>query len=89
MYLQTIEIDPDNIIIDDVEESLLVRGNIKLTVADYNAVERDLRSRWEEKLDTAANGQAADELAVKMVKEVYEPIVKAIDRRYSVIVQFK
>ena len=24
-----------------------------------------------------------------MVKEIYEPIVKAIDRRYDVIVQFK
>ena len=88
-YLQAIEIDPNNIIIDDVKESLLAWGDIKLTVADYNAIERDLRSRLEEKFDTAANGQTADELAVKMVKEVYEPVVKAIDRRYSVIVQFK
>lgn len=88
-YLQAIEIDPNNIIIDEVEESLLARGDIELTVADYNTIERDLRSRLEEKFDTAANGQAADELAVKMVKEVYEPVIKAIDRRYSVIVQFK
>ena len=88
-YLQAIEIDPNNIIIDDVEESLLARGDIKLTVADYSAIERDLRSRLEEKFDTAENGQAADDLAVKMVKEVYEPVVKAIDHRYSVIVQFK
>ena len=88
-YLQAIEIDPNNIIIDDVEKGLLAWGDIKLTVADYSAIERDLRSRLEEKFDTAANGQAADELAIKMVKEVYEPIVKAIDRRYSVIVQFK
>ena len=88
-YLETIEIDPDDIIIDDVQESLLARGDIKLTVADYNAIERDLRSRLEEKFDTAANGQAADEIAVRMVKEVYEPIVKAIDRRYSVVVEFQ
>ena len=88
-YLQAIDIDPNNIIIDEVQESLLARGDIELTLADYNAIERDLRSRLEEKFDTAANGQAADELALKMVKEVYEPIVKAIDRRYSVIVQFK
>ncbi len=88
-YLQAIEIDPNNIIIDDVKESLLARGDIKLTVADYNAIERDLRARLEEKFDTAANGQAADDLALRMVKEVYEPIVKAIDRRYHVIVQFK
>lgn len=88
-YLQAIEIDPNNIIIDEVEESLLARGDIKLTVADCNAIERELRARLEEKFNTAANGQAADELAVKMVKEVYEPIVKAIDRRYSVAVEFR
>ena len=88
-YLQAIEIDPNNIIIDEVKESLLAWGDIKLTIADYSAIERDLRSRLEEKFDTAENGQAADELAVKMVKAVYEPVVKAIDHRYSVIVQFK
>lgn len=35
--------------------------------------------------DTIAN---ADNLALKMVRDVYEPAVKAIDRCYSVIVQF-
>lgn len=88
-YLQAIDIDPNNIIVDDVKESLLAWGDIKLTVADCNAIERDLRAQLEEKFNTAANGQAADDLAIKMVKEVYEPVVKAIDRRYSVIVQFK
>ena len=88
-YLEAIEIDPDDIMIDEVQEGLLARGDIKLTVADYNAIERDLRARLEEKFDTAANGQAAEEIAVKMVKEVYEPVVKAIDRRYSVVVEFQ
>lgn len=88
-YLQAIDIDPNNIIVDDVKESLLAWGDIKLTVADCNAIERDLRTQLEEKFNTAANGQAADDLAIKMVKEVYEPVVKAIDRRYSVIVQFR
>ncbi|MBD5148952.1 MAG: DUF4230 domain-containing protein [Oscillibacter sp.] len=88
-YLQAIEIDPNKVIVDDVKESLLAWGDIKLTVADYNAVEQDLRTRLEEKFNTAANGQAADELALQMVKEIYEPVVKAIDRRYSVIAQFK
>ena len=88
-YLESIDINPNNIIIDDVKEGLLAWGDIKLTVADYNTIERELRARLEEKFDTAANGQAADEIALKMVKEVYEPVVKAIDRRYSVIVQFQ
>ena len=88
-YLQAIEIDPNDVIIDAVEESLLARGDIELTLADYKAIEQDLRSRLEEKFDTAANGQAADDLAVEMVKKVYEPVVKAVDRRYRVIVQFQ
>ena len=88
-YLESIDINPNNIIIDDVKEGLLAWGDIKLTVADYNTIERELRARLEEEFDTAANGQAADEIALKMVKEVYEPVVKAIDRRYSVIVQFQ
>ena len=88
-YLEAIEIEPNDIIIDEVKEGLLARGDIELTVADYNAIEKELRARLEEKFDTAANGQAADNLALRMVKGVYEPVVKAIDRRYSVIVEFK
>ena len=88
-YLQAIEIDPNKIIIEDVKEGLLARGDIELTVADYNAIEKDLRTRLQEKFDTATNGQAAADIALKMVKEIYEPIVKAIDRRYTVIVEYK
>ena len=88
-YLQAVEIDPDNIIIDDVKESLLARGDIELTLSDYRTIERDLRQRMKEKFDTSANAQAADDLALRMVKEVYEPIVKAVDARYSVEVQFQ
>ena len=88
-YLDTIEIDPNNIIIDEVKEGLLARGDIQLTVSDYNAIEKELRDRLKEKFNTAANGQEADAIALKMVKEVYEPIVRAIDHRYSVIVEFK
>lgn len=88
-YLETIEINPNNIIIDEVNEGLLARGDIKLTVKDYNEIEKALRTRLEEQLNTATNGQTADSRALKMVKDIYEPIVKAIDRRYSVIVEFK
>lgn len=86
-YLEAIEIDPEDILIDDVQESLLARGDIKLSVADYRAIEQDLRSRLKEKFDTAANGQTADALALEMVREIYEPVVRAVDRRYSVVVR--
>ncbi len=88
-YLQAIEIDPNDIIIDEVKEGLLARGDIKLSVADYNVIERELRTRLEAKFNTAANGQTADRLAIRMVKETFEPIVKAVDRSYEVIVEFK
>lgn len=88
-YLQAIEIDPDKIIVDEVKEGLLARGDIELTVKDLNAIERELRSRLEREFNTAENGQEADDLAINMVREVYEPVVKAIDKRYSVAVEFK
>ena len=43
----------------------------------------------EDKFNIASNGQKADDIALKMVKEVYEPIVKAIDSGYSLCVEFK
>lgn len=88
-YLQAIEIDPDRIIIDEVKEGLLVRGDIELTVKDLNSIEKELRNRLETKFNTAENGQEADDLALKMVREVYEPVVRAIDGRYSVLVEFE
>lgn len=87
--LEAIEIDPEDILIDEVQEGLLAWGDIKLSVADYRAIEQDLRARLQEKFDTAANGQAADALAVRMVRELYEPVVRAVDRRYRVIVELK
>ena len=88
-YLQTIEIDPDKVIVDEVKEGLLARGDIELTVKDYNIIEKELRSLLEAKFNTAENGQEADNLALRMVREVYEPIIKAIDQRYSVVVEFE
>lgn len=88
-YLQLIDIDPDKIVVGEVQESLLARGDIKLTVQEYNEIEKNLISQMETKLNTAENGQIADQTALRMVQEVYEPIVKAIDARYSVEVEFR
>ena len=88
-YLQAIEIDPDKIIVDEIKKGLLAWGDLELTVNDYNVIEKELRSRLESKFNTAENGQEADEIALRMVKEVYEPVVKAIDNQYSVMVEFE
>ena len=88
-YLQTIEIDPDKVIVDEVREGLLARGDIELTVKDYNIIEKELKRQLETKFNTAENGQEADDLALRMVRELYEPVIKAIDQRYSVVVEFE
>ena len=88
-YLQAIEIDPDEIIVDEVKKGLLAWGDIELTVKDYNEIEKELRNRLESKFNTAENGQKADETALRMVEEVYEPVVKAIDKSYDVVVKFE
>ena len=88
-YLEAIKINPEDIIIDEVKESFLAKGDIKLSVEDYNIIERELKTKMEDKFNVASNGQKADDIALKMVKEVYEPIVKAIDSGYSLCVEFK
>ena len=88
-YLEAIKINPEDIIIDEVKESFLAKGDIKLSVEDYNIIERELKTKMEDKFNVASNGQKADDIALKMVKEVYEPIVKAIDSDYSLCVEFK
>ena len=39
--------------------------------------------------NTARNAQEADDLALQIVKEIYEPLVKAVDAAYEVRVEFK
>lgn len=87
-YLQAIEIDPNKIVIDEVKQGLLARGDIELNVKDYNAIEKQIMDRMEEKFDTVENGQEADTIALQMVKDIYEPIIKAIDSAYTVYVEF-
>ena len=76
-------------IIDEVKESLLAKGDIELTVKDYNHIEQELRNKLEQKFNTAENGQNADTAALQMVKEIYEPIIKAINSAYTLYVEFQ
>lgn len=88
-YLKAIEINPDNIIIDEVNEGLLARGDIELTVSDYRAIESELRDRMMSKFSVASNVQKADDAALRMVKEVFDPVIHAIDRDVELVIKFK
>lgn len=88
-HLEAVDVDPNDIIIDEVRESLLARGNIKLTVADCSEIEKTIRAKLEAEFNTATNAQVADDIALRMVRELYEPIVTAVDPEYRVLVEFK
>ena len=83
-------VDLDHLTAADVVQD---KGDKTVTIrighAYLEAIEQELRARLEEKFDTAANGQEADEIALRMVREVYEPVVRAVDKRYSVVVEFQ
>ncbi len=63
-------------------------GDLALSVNNYVALERELQRKLKEKLNTSENGQAADDFALEKVKEIYEPVVHAVDEKYSVVIEF-
>ena len=86
--LDTIEIDPNEIVVEDPEKGILAFGDLTLTVKDYVTLEKKLQKELKEKFDTSANGQEADDIALRMVKGIYEPVVKAVDDDYSLEIVF-
>ncbi len=88
-YLEDVDVDPNRMTIGETKESLLNRGAIKMTVRELNDIEKQIRSRLETAFNTAENGQLADDNALKMVKEVYEPVIKAVDDRYTLQISFR
>ena len=87
--LDVIEIDPYKIKIGNQNNGFFAIGKIKLTVADYNKIEKELHDRLEESFDNSNNGQAADDLALKAVYDIYNPIVRAVDSDYELKVEFE
>lgn len=87
-YLDTIEIDPDKVEIGSQKSGFFTIGSIKLTVQDYNTIEKELSKRLCESFNEASNGQKADDLAKKAVYDIYEPVVRAVDSRYQLKVEF-
>ena len=88
-HLETVDIDPEKIKIGDVQNGFLNWGEITLSLKDLNEIEKEIVNRMREEFNTVENGQEADATALKIVKEIYEPIVKALDKEYSVDVRFK
>lgn len=87
-HLDSIDIDPNEIKIGGKDNGVLAFGDLKLSLKDYNDIEKDLQNRLKEKFDTSANGQKADDLAIKAVYDIYAPIVRAVDDDYTLKIEF-
>lgn len=87
--LDSINIDPDKIVVGKQKSGLLAQGKLKMTVQDYNEIEKTILEKFDEEFNTSANGQEADDDALKAVKEIYEPLIKAVDSRYKLEIAFK
>ena len=87
--LDAIDINPNDVEIGDQTSGFFTIGDIKLTVEDYIDIESELRRRLDEKFDTVANGQKADELALDAVYDIYYPVVQAVDGDYELKIEFK
>lgn len=87
--LDTIEINPDEVKIEDTQNGFFTIGDIKLTLSDYNQIESELRKRLVEKFDTSSNGQQADDIALEAVHDIYYPVVQAVDSDYERIIEFQ
>ena len=87
-YLDTIEIDSNKVEIGSQKSGFFTIGSIKLTVQNYNTIEKELSRMLRESFNEASNGQKADDLALKAVYDIYEPVVKAVDSSYELKVEF-
>ena len=87
--LKDIVIDPDKVEIGSVKKGLLALGKLEITVNDYNEIEQELKDRMEATFNTGDNLQEADDNALKMVKEIYEPVIHAVDSSYELVIAFQ
>lgn len=88
-YLDAIEIDPSRIEVSGQQNGFLAFGKLALTVDDYVALETELQQKLKNEFDTSTSGQVADDQALAMVGQIYEPVVKAVAPDYSVKVEYK
>ena len=87
--LDTIEIDPNKINVEDQSNAVLAFGDLTLTVKDYVELEKKLQDKLKDAFNKKENWNMADDKAIEAVKKVYEPAIKAVNRSYDVEVVFE
>lgn len=86
--MMPVEIDPTGFVAKDTKNGFLAFGSLKFTANEYNNIEVECKRKLEEGINTKDNRMMADENAIEEIKNIYEPIVKAVDDEYSVEIVF-
>ncbi|MQN00907.1 MAG: hypothetical protein DUD27_01165 [Lachnospiraceae bacterium] len=60
-----------------------------MSAKEYNTIEKALTAKLENKFNTEENLKKADDIALKQVWKIYEPLVNAVDSGYTLKVVFK
>lgn len=84
----------DNIIIDNMEagdtvNGILTFGEIKLTAQQSNDVEVKAKETMRTKLEADEYLEKAEKYGKLAVKDIYLPVIRSIDKRYTVEIEFK
>lgn len=86
--MMPVDIDPSKFTAKDTQSGFLAFGSLKFTANEYNSIETECKKKLEEGINTKENRLMADENALEEIKNIYEPIVKAVDDEYSLEVVF-
>lgn len=86
--LEPIEIDPDLFKADETTSGILAFGEMTFTAQEYNDLEKEVKTKLTDALDTDDNHTIADTAAVEEMTKIFEPVIQSVDNSYTVEIQF-
>lgn len=87
-HLRYITKDLKDTVFESTDHAILGFGELKLTQEQQNIVERSIEDAMRAELTKKAQYQKADEAALLMAYDVYEPVCKKVSDGYRVKVEF-
>lgn len=86
--LEPIEIDPDLFEATETTSGVFAFGEMTFTAQEYNNLEKEVKTKLTNALDTDENHNIADTAAIKEMTKIFEPVVQGVDSSYSVEINF-
>lgn len=87
--LNDVKIDHDRIRFYDTEKGFLAFGQLTLTPEDQNVLYNQVTAKMWMELKTDELFAKADEFAAMECWKIFRPVVNAISREYSVVIEFQ